>query len=89
MMKREDCFKVLARHVPAGALRTSPVAGGLYLWCRTPDPDKLADPGVHDRARISPGCGFGSPDHVRLCIARAGLNPTGAAAAVVATLREG
>jgi aspartate/methionine/tyrosine aminotransferase len=63
--------------------------GGLYLWCRTPDPDKLADPGVRDRACISPGGGFGSPDHVRLCIARAGLDPTGAAAAVVATLREG
>jgi len=63
--------------------------GGLYLWCRMPDRDKLADPGVTDRASICPGAGFGSPDHFRLCIARAGLDPTRTAAAVVATLREG
>ncbi len=62
--------------------------GGLYLWCRTPDPDTLADPGVGDRARITSGAGFGSPEHFRLCIARAGLDPTRTAAAVVATLRE-
>jgi aspartate/methionine/tyrosine aminotransferase len=62
--------------------------GGLYLWCRIPDPDKLADPGARDRACISRGGGFGSPDHFRLCVARAGLDPTRAAAAVVATLRE-
>ncbi len=64
-------------------------AGGLYLWCRTPDPDKLTDPGVTGRARTAPGRGFGTPGHFRLCVAQAGLNPAQAAAAVVATLREG
>jgi aspartate/methionine/tyrosine aminotransferase len=63
--------------------------GGPYLWCRAPERDKLADPGVNDQARISRGDGFGSPAHFRLCVARAGLDPTRAVAAVVATLREG
>ncbi|GEM_PF-6013919 len=62
--------------------------GCLYIWCRTPDPSKLSDPGVSDRVRLTPGDGLGSPNHFRLCTARDGIDPDQAAAAVIATLRE-
>lgn len=62
--------------------------GGLYIWCRVPDPGQQPDTGL-DRpgALVTTGHGFGAPDHIRLCTARAGLDPATAAAAVATTLR--
>ncbi|WP_144121054.1 pyridoxal phosphate-dependent aminotransferase [Catellatospora sichuanensis] len=62
-------------------------AGGLYLWCRVPEARPVAE---QDRsgllARVTGGAGFGAPGFFRLCPARAGLEPTAAAAAVARTL---
>ncbi len=63
--------------------------GGLYIWCNR----NLEAPGVlHDApspapALLTPGDGFGLPGRVRLCTARAGLEPAEAAAAAFAALR--
>ncbi|MFF2088514.1 pyridoxal phosphate-dependent aminotransferase [Nocardia sp. NPDC058176] len=62
--------------------------GGLYLWCKTPDPAALPSPGPAPvGARVTAGAGFGAPDHFRVCTARADLDPVAAAAAVVQTVR--
>ncbi|MFI7524508.1 pyridoxal phosphate-dependent aminotransferase [Nocardia salmonicida] len=63
--------------------------GGLYLWCRPPDPSVLPAPGMGApvTARVTPGVGFGAADHFRVCTARADLVPRVAAAAVVETMR--
>ena len=71
--------------------RGVPVAceGGLYVWCRPSSPDALpaALGSGGPRARITDGVVFGAPGHVRICPARAGLDPAAAADAVLTTLR--
>lgn len=62
--------------------------GSLYLWCEKPDPAQLPAATGAQPARITPGLGFGAPGYVRLCVARAGLNPAQAADCVVATLQS-
>ncbi|MEU7631812.1 pyridoxal phosphate-dependent aminotransferase [Nocardia sp. NPDC049220] len=65
--------------------------GGLYIWSRTPDRSMLPPLAGLDHppaALITSGAGFGASDHFRLCTARADLDPAGAAAAVVTTLRR-
>ncbi|WP_063043811.1 pyridoxal phosphate-dependent aminotransferase [Nocardia pseudovaccinii] len=64
--------------------------GGLYLWCKTPDPAALParETAAPARARVTPGAGFGAADHFRVCTARANLDPIAAAAAIVETLRS-
>jgi aspartate/methionine/tyrosine aminotransferase len=80
------------REVVAAALTDRGVQvvshGGLYVWCRTPDPAALAEVPQGGSARFTPGGGFGAPDHFRLCVARAGLDPAAAVDAVVSTLRR-
>jgi aspartate/methionine/tyrosine aminotransferase len=60
--------------------------GGLYVWCRRPIPGTLSAVDAA-AARVTPGDGFGAPDHIRVCPARAGLDPAAAADAVVANLQ--
>ncbi len=81
-----DRQAVAARLTDAGVKVTS--HGGLYLWCQVPDPDDLAGTDTTDRASLAEGAGFGAKDHVRICTARAGLDPETAARAIVASLRE-
>lgn len=78
---RRDTAQALADH---GITVNS--HGGLYIWCRTP-PSQRPRPASGLRARFTSGTGFGIADHVRLCTARAGLDPLQAAAAVATTLR--
>ncbi|MEV0131396.1 pyridoxal phosphate-dependent aminotransferase [Dactylosporangium sp. NPDC050688] len=63
--------------------------GGLYVWCNRDlgHPGVLQDAPSPAPALLTPGDGFGSPGRVRLCTARAGLEPAEAAAAVFAALR--
>ncbi|MEV6927088.1 pyridoxal phosphate-dependent aminotransferase [Dactylosporangium sp. NPDC051485] len=63
--------------------------GALYIWCGPPQPGRASGPGGSARARVTAGATFGAPDHIRLCTARAGLDPAAAAAAVCTTLRSG
>lgn len=62
--------------------------GGLYLWCALPASSELIATESQERAVLAEGAGFGAPDHVRVCTARAGLDATAAARAIVATLKE-
>ncbi len=62
--------------------------GGLYLWCALPDSADLVAAESPDRAVLAEGAGFGAPSHVRICTARAGLDASAAARAIVATLKE-
>ncbi|MFJ6199185.1 pyridoxal phosphate-dependent aminotransferase [Micromonospora sp. NPDC092111] len=86
---RADIHRTRADTVTALAGLGVPVIshGGLYAWCRVPDREGLPDLGRDGAARITPGDGFGAPGHLRLCTARADLDPSTAAAAVVTTLR--
>lgn len=62
--------------------------GGLYIWCPGPTPGDLVPQQAGDhRVLLTTGGGFGAPGHVRLCTARADLDPVAAAAAVATTLR--
>ncbi|MGI5243099.1 aminotransferase class I/II-fold pyridoxal phosphate-dependent enzyme [Dactylosporangium sp. CA-139066] len=63
--------------------------GALYIWCASAlDPDtQPRDAPTTVPARLTPGGGFGAAGRVRLCTARAGLDPAAAAAAVRAALR--
>ncbi|MGI5185394.1 pyridoxal phosphate-dependent aminotransferase [Dactylosporangium sp. CA-152071] len=63
--------------------------GSLYIWCNRDleHPGVLHDAPSHAAASLTPGDGFGSPGRVRLCAARAGLEPAEAAAAAFAALR--
>lgn len=71
------------------AARSVPIAfhGGLYIWCKKPDPGSLLEVPGGATARLTAGDGFGAPGFVRLCVARSGLDPAKAADAVVATLK--
>lgn len=60
--------------------------GGLYLWAHRLDP-ATPSPGAGVPARLSDGAGFGAPGMVRVCTARAGLDPITAAAAVATALK--
>ncbi len=62
--------------------------GGIYLWCALPDSADLVAAESPDRAVLAEGAGFGAPNHVRICTARAGLDAAAAARAIVATLKE-
>lgn len=83
--------QAVAKHL-AGAGVQVVSSGGLYVWCRTPDAWALPPAPVADaepvRARFVDGAGFGAPGHLRICPARAGVDPKAAAAAVVATLQR-
>ncbi|MFD9514448.1 pyridoxal phosphate-dependent aminotransferase [Streptomyces mirabilis] len=62
--------------------------GGLYVWARRPRPADIPD-GVGNvpAAAMSDGSGFGAPGHIRLCVAREGLDPARAASAVLTSLK--
>jgi aspartate/methionine/tyrosine aminotransferase len=62
-------------------------AGGLYVWARRPQPDDLPDGHGVPAAAVSDGSGFGAPGHLRLCVAREGLDPASAADAVLTSLK--
>jgi aspartate/methionine/tyrosine aminotransferase len=74
----------LAEHLTARGVPVTS-AGGLYVWCR--QPDQPLPPVSEPAAWLTDGTGFGAPDHVRICPARAGLDPRIAADAVIANLR--
>lgn len=76
----------LARELTA---RGVPVVstGGLYVWARRPQPGDLPDGNGAPAAALSDGSGFGAPGHLRLCVAREGLDPASAADAVLTRLK--
>lgn len=62
--------------------------GGLYLWCQVPD---LGGPDPEESAewaRLADGAGFGVAGHVRICTARADLDPAAVTRAILASLRD-
>jgi 2-aminoadipate transaminase len=65
----------LERQLPPGRLSLSPTEGGLYLWCRLPDPDLDSARLQEEAARAGVSLVAGGPfyadgrgeHHVRLC----------------------